>query len=1037
MKHYSILSILAGVCLLTHVSTSSAQQTGEPDVPRTISYQGMLTSADGVPLPDGNRTVTVALYGDEAGTQLLWQDGYQVTTHGGVFNLYLGSNRPLPSSSQMNRPLWVGTAIDGQQEMRPLTPLSASPYALNLPDRAVTTGKIADGAVTADKVEMDYVKGFRVNGQEISAKGAILDIRGSDDIALRYDSENNVLNIGSPPLMESKDAEKAGATIQATNNDVWTMRGNGRSLAAGFPLVAPAAGDYLGTNNAVTFELRTNNQTAMRYQPNGTNTPDVLGGHSTNAIGSGVGNVIAGGGSAAEPNTIGSGSDANAIGGGQANVIGDSIRFATIGGGQVNSITEDYSTIAGGGGRTTRARSTGDDNHIRSQYGFIGGGRGNWIDTLAHDATIAGGIGNTIVENTYVDSYIPNESGGTIGGGGGNIVTGYYATIAGGHHNEATGHFSFVGGGGHATHGPGGNIVKGNYSAIVGGETNFIDTLTNWGVISGGRGHIIETGDWTTIAGGDSNLIQESANASTISGGSHNNIQENAISGVIGGGQTNSIQTEAQYGAIGGGKDNVVGTSTQWATIAGGHGNKSLATHATIGGGHVNEVSEPEGTIGGGWLNSVSALRGTIGGGDNNGVTGMHGTIAGGQRNTVTNTLSTISGGYEGIIRGSYGFIGAGQQNLIDTTSNWGVISGGRENKIGSSSWAAIAGGEFNRIDSGANWSAIGGGDSNTIVNAIAQHAIIAGGIKNRITNFNGAIGGGRSNSVTEESGTIGGGHLNLVEAIEGFVGGGRENEIGTGSEKAVIAGGGWNVIEPNIFAGTIGGGSGHLLRAGTSQDVSAMTIPGGDNLIAQSWAQTVIGGWNTAKGAVPTRYGTTPPNGGLRNGPIFIVGNGFDENNRSNAFEVSYNGHSIVFHKNGTGGAGAGTARGAVRGGTYTDNVIYGWGEVSAAGTLVCNDFGIASITHPRTGTYRITLNPVGPDGLTAETIDCGAVVATLSGGDPGAEPAPTCNTFIKTSTIQNNVFEVYISRFIPWSGTCEPADEPFKFHVTGRPQS
>lgn len=942
MKHYSILSILAGVCLLTHVSTSSAQRTGEPDVPRTISYQGMLTSADGAPLPDGNRTVTVALYGDEAGTQLLWQDGYQVTIRGGVFNLYLGSNRPLPSSSEMNRPLWVGTAVDGHQEMRPLTPLSASPYALNLPDRAVTTGKLADGAVTADKVEMDYVKGFRVNGQEITAKGAILDIRGSDDIALEYDKEMNVLSISRGTQGAADDPEKKGASVLAgtATDEVWSKTGDIWDISAGAS-VSPASGDWIGTSNNVEFTIKVNdggaatggNQRVMEYRPNATSA-NILGGHNSNAIGTGVGNIIAGGGSAALPNTIGD-NDYNVIGGGSGNII-----------------LADYATIGGG-----------TENAIAANRGFIGGGQENIIE--GHSSAIGSGRGNKILNLTT--SALSSQLGF--------IGTGLFNTIQSG--------YGFIGSGGVNTIG---------------------DTATNSGIGSGGFNSIWD--DYGFIGTGYGNQI-ESAH-STIGTGLYNYISGGATDysttpvgiNFIGNGMENSIY--GAYNGIGTGRRNVIGFASfpppgfqnYYSFIAGGDSNIVYADYSFLGGGHHNYILD----------------------------TGAYSFLGGGQYNVSDDSkISVIAGG---------------QRNRADR-SDLSTIGGGKDNTIGTSNWTTIAGGDSNAIDGGANWSTIGGGNLNRIETASAQHAVISGGLSNSITDFNGAIGGGRSNSVTEESGTIAGGHLNLVEAIEGFVGGGRENEIGTGSEKAVIAGGGWNVIEPNIFAGTIGGGSGHLLRAGTSLGVSAMTIPGGDNLIAQSWAQTVIGGWNTAKGAVPTRYGSTPPNGGLRNGPIFIVGNGFDENNRSNAFEVSYNGHSIVFHENGTGGAGVGTARGAVRGGTYTDNVIYGWGEVSAAGTLVCNDFGIASITHPRTGTYRITLNPVGPDGFASYTIDCGAVVATLSGGDPGAEPAPTCNTFIKTSTIQNNVFEVYISRFIPWSGTCEPADEPFKFHVTGRPQS
>lgn len=218
-------------------------------------------------------------------------------------------------------------------------------------------------------------------------------------------------------------------------------------------------------------------------------------------------------------------------------------------------------------------------------------------------------------------------------------------------------------------------------------------------------------------------------------------------------------------------------------------------------------------------------------------------------------------------------------------------------------------------------------------------------------------------------------------------------------------------------------------------QKATMATIPGGDGLIAQSWAQTVVGGWNVGKGSVPFRYQGTHD----KNQPIFIVGNGLGpDQSRSNAFEVSYNGHSIVFDENGTGGAAGGGGRGAVQGGTYRDNVIYGWAEVAANGTLICDDFGVATISHvANSGAYRITLNPVGPDGSTARTINCGAVVATIgtgTGPQGGTPTNPTECFFIQTTNIVNNQFDVFITDL--QSGTCHATDRAFKFHVTARPE-
>ena len=207
------------------------QKADNVDVPRTISYQGLLTTPGGSTLPDGTYEITVALYADALGQEQVWHDTYQAPVHNGVFNLYLGNGAtPLPSSTEMNRPLWVGTSINGSEKMLPLTPLTASPYALNLPDHTITTGKLADGAVTAEKVDMDYISGVTVNGEKITGAGTVLDIRSSDDIAIEYDEVNKSLNISRPHQTQNIDPDKSGAQVLAPSgvatDEVWSKTGD-------------------------------------------------------------------------------------------------------------------------------------------------------------------------------------------------------------------------------------------------------------------------------------------------------------------------------------------------------------------------------------------------------------------------------------------------------------------------------------------------------------------------------------------------------------------------------------------------------------------------------------------------------------------------------------------------------------------------------------------------------------------------------------------------------------------------------------------
>lgn len=670
---YAWIMGVAAIVVAAASVTLSAQSTVDVDVPRLISYQGLLTSSNGTALSDGTYEITVRLYADRNGTDIVWEDTYETTVHGGVFNLYLGSaSTPLPGTERMNRPLWVGTSVNGGEEMGPLTPLSASPYALNLPNKAVTSDKLADRSVTAEKVDMNYISEVNVNGVRVSGNGVPLNIVSGEAIDLDFDAASRTLKI-----------------------------------------------DRAATTGSVT----------------------------------------------ADPDKVGAGVLAN------------------------------YNPIAANG--------------------------------------------NTI----------------------------------------------------------------------------------------------LGTGDYNTISGGQGNTV------------------------------------------------GVTGFGYSWGTIGGGHNNRAYQQETVVAGGYDNQAS------------------------------GYRSSVLGGYGNGATYSYATVGGGFDNEARSDYAIIAGGSSNFIGT--------GG-----------------------GANFGAILGGESNLIS---SQYASIGGGYDNEVSGYNGTVSGGRSNTASGHTATISGGYSNTVASTESTVGGGTTNSIQVDAVQSVIAGGAYNQIQTNASISAIGGGSANVIQPAPATSTGTYgtlaTIPGGDNLIAQSWAQTVIGGWNVGKGSVPFRYQGTHS----KNNPIFIIGNGSSSVARSNAFEVSYNGHSIVYHENGTGGM-AGPGTGVVEGGTYTDNVIYGWANVTGNGLLIggCADFGIQSIQHTTPGVYRVTLRPVGTDGVTPATISCGAVVATLGvAANPPVPPAPPSPTppaglqcaQITTTNILNNVFEVYITRTNTGGGTCGiPIDMPFKFHVTGR---
>lgn len=247
----TIASLIAVICLFT--STLFAQHIA--DIPHVISYQGKITSAT-TALPNGEHTFTVRLYGDEQGTTVLWQGEYRTTVTDGLFNLQLGSGgQDLPA---VHSGLWIGIQIDGGSELKPYTSITSAPYALN----------VANGSITAEKMNTDYVASIKINGKKIGGKATELNIIGGGGVSLLYDEKKQALLVYDDPIAaypqvgSIQDVNKGGTGVGTItqNGIVWgngtnpisaTALNNGQ-LLIGTTGGAPTAGSLTGTANQIS-----------------------------------------------------------------------------------------------------------------------------------------------------------------------------------------------------------------------------------------------------------------------------------------------------------------------------------------------------------------------------------------------------------------------------------------------------------------------------------------------------------------------------------------------------------------------------------------------------------------------------------------------------------------------------------------------------------------------------------------------------------------------------------------------------------------
>ncbi|MDP2922006.1 MAG: hypothetical protein Q8O12_06565 [Candidatus Omnitrophota bacterium] len=121
MKKFRLsICIMIGILCLTALVYAA--------VPRVINYQGRLTDKDDNPLA-GNFLVTFRFYDAEKEGQPLWEESHILSVKNGMFNVLMGSVKPL--EMDFNKDLWLGMEVATDGEMTPRIKLASSVYALN------------------------------------------------------------------------------------------------------------------------------------------------------------------------------------------------------------------------------------------------------------------------------------------------------------------------------------------------------------------------------------------------------------------------------------------------------------------------------------------------------------------------------------------------------------------------------------------------------------------------------------------------------------------------------------------------------------------------------------------------------------------------------------------------------------------------------------------------------------------------------------------------------------------------------------------
>jgi hypothetical protein len=123
--------------------------------PEHHQLSGLLTDGAGTPVADGPYNLTLKLYGVSSGGAALWSETQSaVSVVRGIFSINLGSVSAL--ALPFDQPYWLGVSIGADAELAPRTPLTSSPYALNvrtpLPANSVNAQVILDEPGIAQRI---------------------------------------------------------------------------------------------------------------------------------------------------------------------------------------------------------------------------------------------------------------------------------------------------------------------------------------------------------------------------------------------------------------------------------------------------------------------------------------------------------------------------------------------------------------------------------------------------------------------------------------------------------------------------------------------------------------------------------------------------------------------------------------------------------------------------------------------------------------------------------------------------------------------
>lgn len=210
------------VLSLATLGASAYAQTSA-QIPRTFSYQGLLTDISGRNVPDGNHILTLTIYDAPTGGTELYSETHAAPVIRGTFNVIIGSVNPIPSTLKFDRPYYLGVSVDGKDELSPRTAMLAVPYALR--SIGAETAVSAEHAATADLATVSQ-------GLAPTATGFVRSLNGRDgDLEIVGSGSTQIQTQGNRVMIFSKEVTSGITSIHSIDAALAVTDGTGPAVS--------------------------------------------------------------------------------------------------------------------------------------------------------------------------------------------------------------------------------------------------------------------------------------------------------------------------------------------------------------------------------------------------------------------------------------------------------------------------------------------------------------------------------------------------------------------------------------------------------------------------------------------------------------------------------------------------------------------------------------------------------------------------------------------------------------------------------------